>query len=281
MTNKTIMLCAINNIKSGGCNEDCKFCTQSVHNDVAIESYKLKTTAQIVDEAKAAKQNKAVGFCLVTSGKALGDDLCEFLCKTAYEVKKAVPEFNLIACNGIANIDQLKALKKNGIDSYNHNIETSQNFYPDICTTHSWQERFETCMNVKEAGLNLCCGGIFGLGESSDDRMKLLQTIAQIQPKTVPINFFMATNGLPIDAKTITKSEALEIVKLARKLLPTQKLMAAGGRQSVFGDDQKPLFEAGIDAIVIGDYLTAKGAKTAQDIRMIQDFGYEIAQRCR
>jgi len=281
MTNKTIMLCAINNIKSGGCNEDCKFCTQSVHNDVAIESYKLKTTAQIVDEAKAAKQNKAVGFCLVTSGKALGDDLCEFLCKTAYEVKKAVPEFNLIACNGIANIDQLKALKKNGIDSYNHNIETSQNFYPDICTTHSWQERFETCMNVKEAGLNLCCGGIFGLGESSDDRMKLLQTIAQIQPKTVPINFFMATNGLPIDAKTITKSEALEIVKLARKLLPTQKLMAAGGRQSVFGDDQKPLFEAGIDAIVIGDYLTAKGTKTAQDIRMIQDFGYEIAQRCR
>jgi len=275
------MLCAINNIKSGGCNEDCKFCTQSVHNDVAIESYKLKTTAQIVDEAKAAKQNKAVGFCLVTSGKALGDDLCEFLCKTAYEVKKAVPEFNLIACNGIANIDQLKALKKNGIDSYNHNIETSQNFYPDICTTHSWQERFETCMNVKEAGLNLCCGGIFGLGESSDDRMKLLQTIAQIQPKTVPINFFMATNGLPIDAKTITKSEALEIVKLARKLLPTQKLMAAGGRQSVFGDDQKPLFEAGIDAIVIGDYLTAKGTKTAQDIRMIQDFGYEIAQRCR
>lgn len=275
------MLCAINNIKSGGCNEDCKFCTQSVHNDVAIESYKLKTTAQIVDEAKAAKQNKAVGFCLVTSGKALGDDLCEFLCKTAYEVKKAVPEFNLIACNGIANIDQLKALKKNGIDSYNHNIETSQNFYPDICTTHSWQERFETCINVKEAGLNLCCGGIFGLGESSDDRMKLLQTIAQIQPKTVPINFFMATNGLPIDAKTITKSEALEIVKLARKLLPTQKLMAAGGRQSVFGDDQKPLFEAGIDAIVIGDYLTAKGAKTAQDIRMIQDFGYEIAQRCR
>jgi biotin synthase len=281
MTNKTIMLCAINNIKSGGCNEDCKFCTQSIHNDVAIESYKLKPTAQIVDEAKAAKQNKAVGFCLVTSGKSLSDDLCESLCQTAHAVKKAVPEFNLIACNGIANLDQLKALKKSGIDSYNHNLETSQNFYPNICTTHSWQERFDTCMHVKEAGLNLCCGGIFGLGESNQDRLDLLQTIAQIQPKTVPINFFMATSGLPVDAQAITKSEALAVVTLARKLLPNQKLMAAGGRQNVFGDAQKPLFEAGIDAIVIGDYLTAKGAKTAQDIQMLENYGYQIAKTCR
>lgn len=281
MTNKTIMLCAINNIKSGGCNEDCKFCTQSIHNDTKIETYALKSTQQILQEAQMAKANRAVGFCLVTSGKAMSDSLCEFLSKSAYEIKKELPSFNLIACNGLATKEQLKELKRNGVDSYNHNLETSQNFYKNICTTHSWQERYQTCLNVQEIGLNLCCGGIFGLGESDEDRIDLLKSIALLNPKTTPINFFMQTQSLPIDTDVIKKDEALQIIKLARKMLPNQKIMAAGGRESVFGSNQKELLQAQIDAIVIGDYLTAKGAKTAQDIQMLEGLGYQIAKKCQ
>ena len=281
MSAKEIQLCAINNIQSGGCKEDCKFCTQSVHNDVKIDAYALKSTQQILKEAKKAKLNRAVGFCLVTSGKKMSDSLCEFLAATAHEIKKELPHFNLIACNGLASKQQLQHLKDAGVNSYNHNLETSQNFYKQICTTHSWQERYETCQNVQSVGLNLVCGGIFGLGESQEDRISLLQSIAHLNPKTTPINFFIPSIGLAIDASPIKKDEALEIIKTARKMLPTQKLMAAGGRERVFGNDQKELFEAGIDAIVIGDYLTAKGAKTAQDIKMIEDFGFKVAKRCQ
>lgn len=281
MSAKKIQLCAINNIQSGGCKEDCKFCTQSVHNDAKIDAYALKSTQQILKEAKKAKQNKAVGFCLVTSGKKMSDSLCEFLAATAYEIKKELPHFNLIACNGLASKQQLQHLKDAGVNSYNHNLETSQNFYKQICTTHSWDERYETCQNVQSVGLNLVCGGIFGLGESQEDRVSLLQSITHLNPKTTPINFFIPSIGLAIDASPIEKDEALEIIKTARKMLPTQKLMAAGGRECVFGNDQKELFEAGIDAIVIGDYLTAKGAKTAQDIKMIENFGFKVAKRCQ
>ncbi|MGM0533875.1 MAG: biotin synthase [Campylobacterota bacterium] len=281
MNNKSIMLCAINNIQSGSCDQDCKFCTQSVHNDTDIESYRLKDADRILRDAKAAKANKAVGFCLVTSGKAMSDKLCAFLCDLAPRIKKQVADFNLIGCNGLASLQQLRALKASGFDSYNHNLETSENFYAQICTTHDWKQRFETCQNVKRAGLNLCSGGIFGLGESSADRDALMDAIVQLDPKTVPINFFMPNAGLPLHPKPISASEALAVVKKLRSRLPHQKLMAAGGRELVFADDQKPLFDAGIDAIVIGDYLTAKGAQTKKDCAMVQEFGYGIARNCR
>lgn len=275
------MLCAINNIQSGGCREDCKFCTQSVHNNAKIQTYTLKSSKQILQEAMRAKENAAVGFCLVTSGKALSDNLCEAIAKTAHTIKQHLPEFNLIACNGIATKQQLQHLKNSGVDSYNHNLESAKGFYEQICTTHSWDDRYQTCINVKETGLNLCCGGIFGMGENSDDRLELLQTIAAIDPKTTPINFFMPSEGLGLHVTPIAQKEALEVVKLARKILPNQKLMAAGGREMVFKRGQKQLFEAGIDAIVIGDYLTTRGAKTAQDIQMLKDYGYEIATKCK
>ncbi len=278
---KEIMLCAIDNILSGSCREDCKFCTQSIHHGADIERYRLKSTEEIVKDAKIARANKAVGFCMVTAGKALEDKHVEFLCKTAKAVKKAVPEFNLIACNGTATKEQLKALQASGVDSYNHNLETSENYYPQICTTHGWSERYKTCENVKSTGLNLCSGGIFGMGESEQDREELIAAIQTLQPKSVPLNFFMKNPALPLEVEPITPAQALKIVRYARAQLPGQKLMAAGGRESTFGTDQKPLFEAGIDAIVIGDYLTAKGESCDKDIAMIQSYGYGIAKRCR
>lgn len=141
MSHSPIFLCAICNVSSGSCKEDCKFCTQSAHHNANIEKYKYKEIEQIVYESKKARENGAVGFCLVTSGLGLNDKKLSFISKAANAVKETLGEnFNIIACNGTATLEQLKELKKAGVKSYNHNLETSREFYPNICTSHSWQE---------------------------------------------------------------------------------------------------------------------------------------------
>ena len=205
MDNNTIYLCAICNIESGTCNEDCKFCTQSVKYKADINRYKKKAIEDIVTEAKQARENKAIGFCLVTAGKGLTDDRLAFVCEAARAVKKENLGLKIIACNGTATLDQLKALKEAGVDNYNHNLETSRDFYPSICTTHHWDERYQTCVDAKKAGLKLVCGGIFGLGESQEDRISMIEAIASLEPMNVPINFFHPNEALPIVKKFYLK----------------------------------------------------------------------------
>ena len=187
---KEIFLCAINNILSGTCNEDCKFCTQSVRYHADIERYTYKTIDQIVNEAKIAKANGALGYCLVTAGKGLDEKKTAFVADAAAQIKEEVKDLNLIACNGTATRDQLLYLKEHGVDSYNHNLETSERYYREICTTHSWAERYRTCEDVKSVGLSLCSGGIFGMGEDQQDRDNLLKAIVSLQPESTPLNFY-------------------------------------------------------------------------------------------
>ena len=155
MSENKIYLCAISNIESGTCNEDCKFCTQSVKYKADIQRYKHKSIEQILLEARNVRANGAVGFCLVTAGLGLTDKKTEFIAKVAHAIKSENLGLRLIACNGTATVEQLKELKKAGVDNYNHNLETSRSFYPTICTTHTWDERYQTCLNVKEAGLKV------------------------------------------------------------------------------------------------------------------------------
>ena len=150
MSNNQIYLCAISNIESGTCNEDCKFCTQSVKYKANIERYRRKEIEQIVEEAKRARANKAVGFCLVTAGTGLDDKRLDYVCRAADAVHKAVPDISIIACNGLATFEQLKELKKHGVENYNHNLETAREFYNTICTTHSWDDRYNTCLDAKK-----------------------------------------------------------------------------------------------------------------------------------
>ncbi len=277
---KKIFLCAISNISSGHCLEDCGFCTQSVRHGAAIDRFYHKPIEQIAEEAKAARKRSAVGFCLVTAGKGLDEKTLKFVCEAAEAVKKEVPELNIIACNGTATLDQLRVLKSFGVGSYNHNLETSESFYPKICTTHGWRERYETCENVKKAELNLCTGGIFGLGESMEDRVDLLESIASLEPASVPINFYHPNSSLPIKQQTLDVEEALDMIRVAREMLPTQRIMIAGGREITFGERDREIFEAGANAIVIGDYLTTTGNDPMRDHRMIEEAGYEVAADC-
>jgi len=273
-----IYLCAISNISSGNCSEDCKFCSQSAHYNTNINKYKQKNIQTIINEAKLAKKNKAVGFCLVTSGKGLNDKKLEYVCKVAYQLKKEV-NISLIGCNGTASVEQLKELKKSGIENYNHNLETSKEFYSNICSTHSWEERFQTCLNVNEVGLNLCVGGILGLGESEKDRYSMLQSIKELNPMSIPLNFYIPNKSLPIKTTSIIKEEAIFWIEEYRKNFDAM-IMLAGGRELIFKDNWIEGLRVGANSIVIGNYLTTKGEKTDKDLEILEKSGYQIAKDC-
>lgn len=277
-----VYLCAISNIESGTCNEDCKFCTQSVKYKANIARYRRKTIEQIVEEAKMARANKAIGFCLVTAGKGLDADRLAYVCEAARAVKALDLGLKIIACNGTATYEQLCELKNAGVDNYNHNLETSREFYKEICTTHTWDERYQTCQDVKKAGLNLVCGGIFGLGETMEDRISMIQSIASLEPANVPINFFHPNEALPLVQNSLTKEEAFQLIKLVRKSVPNaHKIMVAGGRELMFGENQYEVFNYGANAIVIGDYLTTKGNSASKDIEALEALGLTIAPSCQ
>ena len=278
--NKVVMLCAICNVSSGNCPEDCADCTQSAHVKADMKRYKQKSIEQILKEAKMAKANKALGFCLVTSGRGLDDKKLEFICQTAKTLQKEVPELLLIACNGSASYESLKELKNAGIFSYNHNLETSREYFPKICSTHSWDERFETNLNAKRAGLELCCGGIYGLGESNEDRISFRNSLKELNPFTSPINFFIPNPALKIKEPKLSADEALEILRDSAKALPNTRIMVAGGREVILGDRQYEILENGASAIVVGDYLTTSGEAASKDIEELKKRGFEFATQC-
>lgn len=275
---KEIFLCAISNINSGTCDEDCKFCSQSIKYKAKIDRYAHKPIKDIIDEAKSAQMAGALGFCLVSAHKSLDDKILEFVCKIAKEIRRATPSLRLIACNGTASLEQLLELKKAGILAYNHNLETSREFYPQICTTHSWEQRYQTCENVNTSGLVLISGGIFGLGESKIDRISMLNSLKELNPTSVPINFYHHNPALPLQPNNLTIDEALSLITLTKQILKNAKrIMVAGGRELMFKQRQAEIFNAGANAIVIGNYLTTKGANRDKDLQMIHSLGYSVA----
>jgi len=274
-----IFLCSICNINSGTCNEDCKFCSQSVKYSADIERYKQKPLEDIIAEAKAAESSGALGFCLVTAQKGLTDKTLRFVCEVAKAVKAEVPRLRLIACNGTASLEQLNTLKEAGVAAYNHNLESSQRYYKEICSTHAWEERYETCENVNRAGMVLITGGIFGMGETQEDRVSMLKALASLNPTSVPINFYHHNPALPLEPNRLTTDEALDLVRLSKEIIPdADRIMIAGGREMMFKDRQAEIFEAGANAIVIGNYLTTSGREKSRDLEMLKNLGLEIAK---
>jgi biotin synthase len=232
----------------------------------------------ILKEAKAAYESGALGFCLVTADKGLNDKTLSFVCSVAEVLTKEVPRLRLIACNGTATLEQLLILKAAGIKAYNHNLETSKEFYKEICTTHSWEERYETCQNVNEAGLVLISGGIFGLGESQEDRISMLKSLKSLNPTSVPINFYHHNVALELKPNSLTIDEAFGLIKLTREMIPNaERIMVAGGREVMFGDRQNEIFSHGANSIVIGNYLTTAGRAMSKDLEMLKNLNLGIA----
>ncbi len=281
--NNYVSVCSIVNARSGKCSEDCKFCAQSAHNAAKIESFDMLPSEKITNAFSAASKNPISHFGIVTSGRdeAGGNE---------NEKKRLVDALVKIGknnaarlCVSIGGIDNefLETLKKLGVKRIHHNLETSKNFFPNICSTHSYDERIDNIKRAKKHGFEVCSGGLFGLGESWEDRVDLALQLQQLEIKSVPLNFLNPVPGTPLEnAKPIPPKDILRIIALFRLALPTAEIKVAGGREVNLRDLQSWVFNAGATSIMIGNYLTTKGRGAEQDLQMINDLGLKVKRKC-
>lgn len=275
----TVDLCSIVNVKSGNCSENCGFCAQSAHHP-GKESpiYSLKSTEDILAQAKAAEAAGAKRFCLVSQGrgpKYNSPKSGEFE-RILETVRQIVSETEIKPCCALGEVtpEQAQALKEAGVTRYNHNLEASENFFPEIVTTHSWRDRVETIKNLKAAGIQACTGGILGMGESWEDRVDLALALRELDVESVPLNLLNPRTGTPLGENVkLDPYEALKAIAIFRLILPQQILRYAGGRESVMGELQALGLKSGINAMLIGHYLTTLGQPPEQDHAMLEALG--------
>jgi len=263
-------LCSIINAKSGQCSEDCRFCAQSVHFSTGAPVYPLLDKDQILAAAWAAKENGAGHFSLVTSGRGLkGRDLAQVA--GLIEAIRQDVDISVCASLGILNLQDFVRLKGAGMSRYHHNLETSESFFPRIATTHTFAERVDTILAAKEAGLEVCAGGIFGLGETEDDRLSMALTLRGLNVDSVPVNILIPLSGTPMaDQPPLSVVDILRSIALYRLLLPSIPLRLAAGRETALQDFLSSAFLAGADGMMIGGYLTEKGRLPEMDLRFMQ-----------
>lgn len=274
-------LCSIINIKSGNCSENCSFCSQSAHHPGENSPvYGMKDQEEILAHAKAAAAAGAKRFCLVSQGRGpkyhspKSGEFEEILAT----VRRIIDEAQIKPCCALGELtlEQAQALREAGVTRYNHNLEASENFYPEIVTTHSWQDRVATVKNLKAAGLQACTGGILGMGESWEDRIDLALALRELAVESVPLNLLNPREGTPLGHLTkLTVWEALKAIAIFRFILPEQILRYAGGREAVMGEMQAMGLKAGINAMLVGHYLTTLGQPPEEDQAMLAALGLE------
>ncbi len=261
-------LCTITNAKSGACSEDCAFCAQSLHFDTNAPLYGLRAMDDILREAETAKRTGAKRFSMVISGKGPAPGLIE---RIACYVQAIGKEVGIPTCAslGIMGLDGLMILKNAGLTRYHHNLETSSRFFPKICTTHTYEERRRTIKNAMAVGLEVCSGGIIGLGETEEDRYLLSKDLARLGVVSCPINILVPIKGTPLEnARRLSVTEILRTVAMWRIMLPWAAIRIAGGREKVLKDVQALVFMAGADAMLVGGYLTTVGRPPEEDMEM-------------
>ncbi len=265
--------------KTGGCPEDCQFCSQSARFESPVKATPFLDPAEVVAAARETAALGASEFCIVLAVRGPDERiLAQILAATA-----AVREetgLNVAVSAGILTEDQAARLADGGVHRYNHNLETARSFFSQIVTTHSWEERFETCQVVRAAGMELCCGVLLGLGESVAQRLELFDQLRQVDPVEVPVNFLNPRPGTPLaDRPLVEPLEALRWIALLRLALPEVLLRYAGGREVTLGDLQAAGMAAGVNGLIIGNYLTTLGRQPAQDLQMLVDLGMPVRAR--
>ncbi|WP_267384407.1 biotin synthase BioB [Cyanobacterium sp. uoEpiScrs1] len=277
----TVDLCSIVNIKSGNCSEDCSFCSQSARyqgGDSPV--YGLKSSKEIIDQAKSAAAAGAKRFCLVSQGRGFkyqGANSKEFeqILETI-QLITATTKIKPCCALGEITLEQAQSLKEAGVTRYNHNLETSENFYTEIVTSHSWRDRVETVKNLKEVGIQACSGGILGMGETWEDRIDLALALRELEVESIPINLLNPRKETPLgDRSRLEPFEALKAISIFRFILPQQILRYAGGREIIMGELQSLGLKAGINAMLVGHYLTTPGQLPELDIAMLESLGLQ------
>ncbi|MDK2865974.1 MAG: biotin synthase [Clostridiales bacterium] len=268
-------LCTIVNGRSGKCSEDCKFCAQSKYYPTDVTTYGMMPTDDIIKAAKAAEDSGVHCFSIVTSGGYLSDSLLEAL-DPIYRRLKAETRLSLCASHGMLTALQAQRLKAAGVTTYHHNLETSRKFYPTICTTHAYDERIETVKICQSAGLNVCCGGIIGLGETMADRIALAFEIKALGIQSVPMNILMPIDGTPMAMNApLSTDEILRTLAMFRLILPEANIRIAGGRAKL-GRHVENALTGGVNALMVGNYLTTLGSVVEADLKMMAALGYRF-----
>jgi biotin synthase len=277
---RRVSFCVIINAKSGMCSEDCAFCSQSVKANSQVSHYPLLPQEELVAAAKQAAGAGASRFSLVTAGRGVASprDRRAILAAVA-AIKETEPGLQVCASLGIVDRGFLKELQAAGLYRYHHNLETAASFFPRICTTHSFTERLATIQAAKEAGLSVCAGGIFGLGETLAQRWEMAQTLKSLEVDAVPLNFLHPLAGTPLAVRPLLAPlEALKIVLAFRLTFPGRSIIICGGRQVTLRSLTPLVFAAGADALMTGDYLTTRGRMPQEDRQMLADLGLELVR---
>jgi biotin synthase len=263
----TVSPCTLLNIKSGNCPEDCAFCSQSSHNNAAIVRHGLVDAGEIV-KCFADARSKNLDFCVVSSGKKLSTEEIRVVAGALKSV--GAPSH---ASLGILSDDEFALLRDAGVMCYNHNLESSRKFFPNICTTHTYDDRIATVKRAQKAGFTVCCGGIFGLGESWEDRTSLCLEIRDLGVDVIPLNFLNPIPGTRVATPKESPLEFLKIVSLFRIAIPKKTIKVCGGREHHLGNLQSLIFFAGANGYISGGYLTTPGSKVESDDAMIASLG--------
>ncbi|MFH0924055.1 MAG: biotin synthase BioB [bacterium] len=264
-------ICSITNAKSGYCSEDCKFCAQSSRFPTSSLKYPLKNKGELIELARRAKDIGAQRFSIVTSGKKVKNDELLKIAEIISDIKDGVG-ITMCSSLGLLDRDDFTLLKQAGLSRYHHNLECSPRFFSDICTTHSLEDRIATIKSAKEAGLEVCSGGIIGMGEGWTDRIELAMLLKNLGVDAVSINILSPIKGTPLESiNPIPCSDIIRTIAIFRIILEKTSIKIAAGRETILGDFQALAFLAGVNGMIIGGYLTVKGRDVEQDQRLIQE----------
>ncbi len=272
-----IQLCTLLSIKTGGCSEDCSYCSQSARHSSGIQVERLMEKEQVMARAQQAKDTGSTRFCMGAAWRGVRGGTKRF--DQVLDIIQDVSKLGMEVCVTLGQLgpEEAKQLKEAGVTAYNHNVDTSREHYPNIVTTHTYDDRLETIRHAQDAGLSVCCGGILGLGENTDDRLKMIETISEFnpQPESVPINSLMPMPGTPLgDSKPVEIFDVVRMIAVARISIPKAKVRLSAGRTQMTEEAQAMCFFAGANSIFYGDkLLTAKNPAVEKDLALIDKLG--------
>lgn len=273
---KHISLEILYNAKKGGCSEDCAFCSQAARYSTGVEPEQLASIEEFLASARDAARRGASEYCMVVAVRGPSPRLLERVIEATRLIKAELP-LKVAVSLGILTASEVAKLRAAGVDKVNHNLETSRRHFPAICTTHTFQERWNTCLLVKAHELELCCGGIIGMGETLDDRVDFLLDLQELQPEEVPINFLNPRPGTPLaDRPILEPNEALQFIALTRLALPNALIRLAGGREITLRGMQDLGIRAGANGLILGNYLTTQGRADDDDFAMLERLGFTV-----
>ena len=274
---RKVQLYFLMNAKSGLCPEDCGYCSQSKVSEAEIPRYNLLNREKLLDGARVAAEQQAKTYCIVISARAPNEREMRAITTIVPEIKQRYG-LKICACLGLLTPEQALELKACGVDRVNHNLNTSENFYPDICSTHTYQDRVNTLHAVRDAGIELCSGGIIGMGESDADVVRMAFALRDLDVESIPVNFLNPIDGTPLAGSSrLNPRYCLKVLSMFRFVNPNRELRIAGGRELHLGSLQAlGLYPA--NSVFVGDYLTTKGQAPEADYRMIEELGFEVTR---